>query len=278
MRAVRRLTLAAVMIVLAAAAAPVAFASGVETFHDGSGEVAGAPDIGKVTVSQDNETLDVEADVANLPLMSEGTALFALDTDGDSTTGDFGGADYLLSFDLKTWAGAVERWNGSTYVAAKKARDPSRTLINGKSIGFMFDLANFGWPKRVGLSLYVLRGTVDDKLIDRAPDSGEWTFDVRPALETLDLTFAPTRPHAGAVFAYADGSARLALSDKRTVLPRTLSCTAHLAGAQLVGLGRSDACRWRIPPGSVGKLLTIHATVGYGGSQVDFGTWKFRVV
>jgi hypothetical protein len=278
MRSIRgRCVVAAAALSLAAGMAPSAPAAGVRTFHDSVGEIAGAPDIGKVTVTQDNETLDVQADVANLPLLSKGTALFALNTDGDTTTGDFGGADYLLLFDLKTWAGGVERWNGTRYVGAKKVHDPSRTLIGGKSIGFMFDLANFAWPKRISLSMIVVRGAVEDGLVDHAPNSGAWAFDVRPALETLDLGFAPTRPHAGAVFGYSDRSARIGLSDKTTAVPRTLSCTARLAGAQLVGLGRRDSCRWQVPKGSTGKLLTIDATVSYAGTQVEFGTWKFRV-
>src|SRR5262249_7102482 len=148
--------------------------------------------------------------------------------------------DYVLLFDLATWAGSVERWNGSRYVPAKKVRDPAQTVLGGGSIGFKFSLANFGWPKQIQLSVVVFRGSVEDDLIDRAPDSGAWSFAVAPAMETLDLDFAPTRPHAGAVFAYTEGSAELALSDKTTVAPRTLSCSARLAGVRLTGLGRGD--------------------------------------
>jgi hypothetical protein len=163
-------------------------------------------------------------------------------------------------------------------VTVKKMTDPSQTLINARSIGFAFDLANFGWPKQIGLSVLVFRGAVGDKLFDRAPDAGEWPFAVTPGMATLDLTFAPTRPHAGAVFGYTAGSARLGLTDKTTVAPRTLSCTAHLGGVRLAGLGRADSCRWQIPAGAAGKLLTVDAAAGYGGSSSDFGTWRFRVV
>jgi len=141
----------------------------------------------------------------------------------------------------------------------------------------MFNLANFGWPKRIGLSMTVFRSAISDNLADRTPDKGAWAFDVRPAMDSLDLSFTPDRPHAGAVFAYANKSAKLTLTDKTTIMPRTFSCSAHLAGAPLTGLGRSNACRWQIPTGATGKLLTIDATVDYGGSRVDFGTWKFRV-
>jgi hypothetical protein len=263
---------------LAASAATAASAARVRTFHDGAGEIAGAPDIGKVTVTQDDDVLTVDAAVTDLPLFKEGTALFELNTDDDAATGDLGGADYVLFFDLKTWAGSVERWNGSRYVPAKKVSDPAQTVLGGGSIGFKFSLANFGWPKQIKLSVIVARGSVQDGLLDRAPDAGGWSFSVTPAMETLDLDFAPTPPHSGAVFAYTAGSAELALSDKTTVAPRTLSCSARLAGARLIGLGRGDSCRWRIPAGSAGKLLTVDATAAYAGSSSDFGTWKFRVV
>jgi len=67
------------------------------------------------------------------------------------------------------------------------------------------------------------------------------------------------------------------VSGKTTVTPHTLSCTAHLAGAVLTGIGRSGACRWRIPAGTTGKLLMVDASVDYDDSQADFGTWKLRV-
>jgi hypothetical protein len=261
----------------AASAAP-ASAARVVTFHDATGEVAGAPDIGKVTITQDEDVLTVEAAVSDLPqLGDEGTALFELNTDGDATTGSLDGADYILLFDLKTWQGAVQRWNGSKYVDAKKSTDPSRTLISGSSVGFMFNLANFGWPKQIQLGVVVVRGAVADGLLDRAPDTGAWPFAVTPTMQTLDLDFTQTRPHVGSVFGYSAGSAKLALSDKTTVAPRTLSCTAHLGGVQLSGLGRKDSCRWMIPAGSAGKLLTVDATARYDGMTDDFGSWKFRV-
>ena len=273
----RRMAALAATLVLAATAASGAAAATGKTFHDETGEVAGAPDIGKVTISQDGEVLTVQADVTNAPLLRPGTAVFELNTDRNLATGDLDGADYVLMFDLKTWSGSVERWNGKRYVPAKKVSDPSRTLIGGKSVGFMFNLANFGSPKQIGLSMAVFRGAISDGIGDRAPNHGAWTFDVRPAMDSLDLTFTPNRPHAGAVFAYANRSAKLTLTDKATVMPRTLSCTAHLAGAMLPGIGRSNACRWQIPAGATGKLLTIDAAVDYGGSQADFGTWKFWV-
>jgi hypothetical protein len=108
--------------------------------------------------------LTVEADVANAPLLSPGTVVFALNTDDNLATGDLDGADYVLVADLKDWNGSVQRWNGKAYVNAKK--------VAGK---------------------------------------GAWTFDVRRAMDSLDLDFTPGRPRAGAVFSYANRSAKLLL-------------------------------------------------------------------
>jgi hypothetical protein len=276
-----RLTLAfaavlALAAVLAASAAPRAAPGGGKTFHDAVGEVAGAPDIGKVTISQDGEVLTVSADVAGLPALGEeGGAIFALNTDGNATTGEFGGADYILYWDLETWQGAVQHWSGSTYVDAKKARDPSRTLIGGTSIGFVFNLANFTWPKRIEVSVMVLRGAAGSELVDRAPDSGVWAVDVLPAMTKFRLDFAPTQPRAGTVFASIHPL--VTLTDGRKVAPKTYSCAALLGGVRLAGLGRSGACRWKIPAAAKGKTFTFDAAVAYGGVQSDFGTWKFLV-
>jgi hypothetical protein len=57
----------------------------------------------------------------------------------------------------------------------------------------------------------VFRSAVSDGVLDRAPDKGAWTFDVRRAMDSLDLDFTPGRPRAGAVFSYANRSAKLLL-------------------------------------------------------------------
>ena len=122
----RRAAAVAAGIALAAAASG-AFAATGKTFHDRTGETAGAPDIGNVTISQDGDVLTVEADVTNGPLLSAGTAVFELNTDGNLATGDLDGADYVLVLDLKAWrdpssAGTAARTSPRRRLAIHRAR------------------------------------------------------------------------------------------------------------------------------------------------------------
>jgi hypothetical protein len=245
-------------------------------FNDGSAEVSGAPDIGAVTVKQDGSVLTVEAEVGDmLQLGDRGTALFMLNTDGDAETGDIYGADYLLFWDSKTFASDVERWNGKKYVAARKAADPSRSVVSGHSVGFEFNLANFGWPRRIELSVAISRGDPSAGVVDFAPNKGAWSFAIHPAMDTLDLTFGQEQPKAGAAFGVKRGT--LALTDGHALTPTVFSCTARIGGIRLAGIGRPGACRWEIPENAAGKQFLLDVTVSYAGETADFGTWKFRV-
>src|SRR5262245_11374467 len=98
---------------IAALAVAGASASTGKVFHDGRSEVTGAPDITDVKVTQDGSVLTVDAEVSDmLQLGTRGTTLFMLNTDGDRTTGDVNGAEYLLFWDSKTFATEVQHWNG----------------------------------------------------------------------------------------------------------------------------------------------------------------------
>ena len=48
----------------------------IATFTDSTGEVAGAPDISTVTASLEGDVLKVEAQVTDVPLMSQGALMF----------------------------------------------------------------------------------------------------------------------------------------------------------------------------------------------------------
>ncbi len=248
-----------------------------KSFVDRSGELVGAPDIGKLTAVQHGQVLTVEADVRQLPkpLAETGTVVFGLDTDGNRETGAFRGAEYVLRMDIKQRRGETLRWNGREYVLAKKVAAPNRLLIGDAGVGFSFNLANFGWPKRIGLTLLAVRGPADSVLRDWAPGTGLWPLAIRPAMKELNLTFVPGRPRAGDAFAAR--RPRLRLTDGSRVVPGTLSCKARLDGAPLEQLGSGRLCRWQIPPGSAGKLLVLSATAAFGGESSEFGDWKFRV-
>jgi hypothetical protein len=251
-----------------------------KVFSDSQGEVVRGPDIRKVTISQDGEVLTVEAEVKRMPeILSPGTAIFYLDTDGEPKTGAESGANYVLYLDIETMQSQVFRWNGVDYANAKKVRDPARSLFSGHSVGFTFSLANFGWPKLIDFGVLVARGAPEDGLVDGAPDrlsAGKlWSFGIRPSVTDFDLSFTPSRPRAGAVFAAR--VPKLTLSDGSKVVPKTFSCEGVLGGMRLTGLGRAGACRWRIPKSATGKRFVVTATVAYGDERAEFMPWKFRV-
>ena len=67
-----------------AAATKAALAGPSATFSDSQGEIAGAPDIGKVTVSVDGAVLTIDAEVAGMPA---GSTESSLGIRGRSTAG-----------------------------------------------------------------------------------------------------------------------------------------------------------------------------------------------
>ena len=246
------------------------------TFYDTRNETADAPDIGKVTITQEGDIVQVEADVARLPaLFTPGFCGFALDTDGDPTTGSLFGAEYFFAIDLKTLQGQVEHWTGTRYVNAKKIADPSRSLVGAGSCGFMFNLANFGWPKEIRLTIAVTSGSGPSASHDLAPDAGEWRFAVVQQPDSLEFTFEPSRPATGTTFAAVAPS--LTLTDESVVKPSRVTCTATLDGANLPALGGTGKCRWHIPVDAAGKQLVVTATAGYRGRLISYDPWKFRI-
>ncbi len=265
--------LAVVLMVLLESA--TASATAGRTFYDARNETPGAPDIRKVTVSQEGDVLQVDAEIVGLPIVSPGQCDFALDTDGDPTTGSIAGAEYLLMFDLKTFQGNVLHWNGTRYVGAKKVADPSRTLVGKDSCGLMFNLANFGWPETISLTTLVVGGSGPGAPNDVAPDSGEWRFPIVQQPDSLGFTFEPARPVSGTTFAATAPS--LTLTDKTTAKPSRVTCEATIAGSELPAAGSPGACRWQIPADAAGEQLVLTATASYRGTKITYDPWKFRV-
>ena len=245
------------------AATKAAFAGPTATFSDSRGEIAGGPDIGTVTVSVDGQVLTIDADVAGMPqLFSEGTTLFALNTDGDRTTGSLQGADYLVFFDMKDMSSSVMRWNGSDYGDADKVADPSRTLIGGSSAGLMFNLANFGSPRRIEFMIVVVRGSLDGGLIDTAPDTGLWAFDTTTPAPTPTPTPTPTPVVVRPVFGAARMVPAKPLAGKKVVF--TLAVRRSDTGAPLT------TGRMICDPSVAGKVLPHAESFTNGTARLAF--------
>jgi len=264
-------------------AVPLASKAPIAAFSDSLGEVAGAPDIGRVTVSLDGQVLTIEAQVASMPeVTSEGMFAFALNTDSNLATGSILGADYVVSTDLKTLQGGVLHWNGSDYVQAEKVADPSRSLLGGGSVGLVFNLANFGSPKHIEFSVFVSRGPAESGLIDMAPDAGLWAFDttptptptptpapavVKPVFGTV--TTAPAKPVAGKKFVFT-----LAVNRSDTGAPLTtgrMVCDPSVAGVVIKHAESFTAGKARltllVPKTAKGKLLKVKVKIVNGAQS-----------
>lgn len=275
-----------------AAATRAALAGPSATFSDSQGEIAGAPDIGKVTVSVDGAVLTIDAEVAGMPaLLSDATTLIGLNTDGDRATGSLHGTDYIVFFDMKDMASSVMRWNGSDYVGADKVADPSRALISGHSFGLMFNLANFGSPKQIEFMVVVVRGSIDGGLIDTAPDTGLWAFDtttpaptptpaplvVRPVFGAVGTV--PAKPVAGKKVVFT-----LAVNRSDTGAPLTsgrMICDPTVAGkvlphAESFANGNARLA-FVVPKTAKGKQLKVKVTIKVGTqSATKVTTFKVR--
>lgn len=286
-RVMRLLFVAAVatavgMFVASASAVSRVPSATIATFSDSLGEVAGAPDIGRVTVSLDGQVLTINAEVAGLPdVLSEGMSSFALNTDGNQATGSIVGADYVIGIDFKTLEGFVLRWNGSEYVYADKVADPSRSIIGGGAVGFEFNLANLGSPKHVEFSVLVSKGPTDD-LIDVAPDGGLWAFDTtvapaptpKPAPAVVKPVFGavstvPAKPVAGKKLVFT-----LAVNRSDTGAPLTtgrMICDPSVSGivvkhAESFTAGTAKLI-FTVPKTAKGKLLKVTVKIVNGAQS-----------
>ena len=300
MRRVRALVSIAVVatvagvIVSLAGAGPVASGTTIATFSDSVGEQAGAPDISTVTVSLDGGVLTVEATVAGMPeLMSPGSLMFLLNTDSNTATGEYRGADYVLFANLGTLESTVLRWNGSDYVSAEKVAEPSRILI-GTSAGFMINLANLGSPKHIEFLMTVLKGPTEGGLLDVAPDSGLWAFDVVVPTPAPTPTPTPTPAPAAVkpvIGAPARAPAAVVAGKRLTVtFPVTRSdngraltsgrmiCDPSVTGKVIPHAESFRAGKARlsflVPKTAKGKLLKVTIT---SGSQLATKIATFRV-
>lgn len=288
------------LFISSAGAVSVGRSATIASFSDSVGEVPGGPDISTVTVSLDGNVLTVEGQVAGMPeLMSDGAVMFILNTDSNPSTGGLQGADYVIAMDMKTLQGGVMRWDGSDYVPADQVADPSRTLIGSGSVGFMFNLANFGSPRHIEFAMMVLKGTTDTGLLDVAPDGGLWAFDAVAPTPAPPTTTTPTptptpvvvKPVIGTPTATPAAAVagkrmtvtfRVTRSDNRNpLLSGTMVCDPSVAGKVIKHAESFKAGTARlsflVPKTAKGKLLKVKVTIKVGTkSATRIATYRVR--
>ena len=177
-RKLRGMPLARVAATVVAATAALALpgVASATVFTDGTGDSGTAPDIRTVEVTNNARgriTMRIRFANRTSDLQTNDYIVIFLNTDRNAATGDADGADHAIEF--RQGAFNVSQWNGSEYasIEARSARAGMRNDV----ITFEIDrqeLANTRGFELLALAARIA-GT-DIEALDRAPDTGEWVF------------------------------------------------------------------------------------------------------
>jgi hypothetical protein len=267
-------------------AAPAASSANRTTFEDSRGEMANAPDITNVVVSN-NDAARITITINGLPRLVEGMLVgIDIDTDNNPATGSQDplslGADYAI--ELVPGSANLFRWDGTSFT--RRSNDPpqSTLVFSGTELAVSINAAELGNTTRFNFGVVVVTGIITDAQgnpdftnaqFDAAPDLGHgfWNYTVRVApLRLLARSFSlnPRRPQAGRSL-----TARLvaARSDTGAVVSGgRVVCTATVGGRRIAGsgrfVGREARCVWRIPGSARGARIRGSIAVVFEGRRV----------
>jgi hypothetical protein len=277
--------------VLALAAVPAALAGSTrtndnsQTFLDSTGEIANAPDITSVVVSNDASGLvTFKLNISNRPSLTGDMEVdLYLDTDANRATGDPGsdGAEYAIV--LVQGSVGLFKWNGTDYVDAPSqsslvySYDTSGATIKVKTSD-LDGTKSFNFSAIVGSGIVVDgNGNPDytNAVADFAPDLGHGTYgyQVLTKLELSVSTFqtVPAAPKAGGTLA-----ASMAATENDTGGPigsgAAVACRATVGGATVAVKSHAIAngvatCVWKLPKSAKGKKLSGTVTVTVRGAK-----------
>lgn len=233
--------------------------AGPQTYNDVIEETTGPDICAANVVTNDNESIVVGIHVHNRTgFQADDTYSAYLDTDRVPATGS-NGAEYVLS--VTGGRATLQRFNGTAFepTAARVATfwadgyGPvmlvGRSDLPAESFDFHLDAQNASG-------------------VDRAPDEGVWSYQVRPLrLTPRALKLTPAR--AGKVFTATLGVIR---SDWNIELDEgAVRCAAKLGRGTLRGRGtfRSGrpVCSWRVPHSGAGRMIAGSIGVTFQGVQ-----------
>jgi hypothetical protein len=281
------------MFVVVAAVAALALAGAAaadQSFNDSTGETAGSADISTVAVSNDPAsgtiTFAVTTNMTTLETNSEIDIL--VDSDKNPATGGAGaGLDYLFGVDPS--GGYFTKWDGSKY-ADVPITDAAVGFSNGTLV-FRVSAADLGNTTGFNFAVLTFRGPdPNNPIVDQAPDSGLWTYNMVTAPPPPTTTTTPPPPPApvtvNSVTATYAGvpthgktfrvtGLTVDLSNGTEVKASSLKCSATLGGAHLAGTG-TGGCTFHLSAKAKGKKLTIKVTGKYKAKTVA-NTVSFKV-
>lgn len=266
----RTLVLAVALVAfgLALGASHAAAAGQPNVYTDPAGDSASAPDIQKVTMTDNgNGTVAVEIDLAAaIPDDGSSFLVFGIDADRNRSTGDPIGIEYAVEIDaggsdLVKWTG------GPQFVLAN--HQPLATVLAGPRITFTLTLSDIG---SVSTFDFVVASSHGSDL-DSAPSDGNFTFPqpvAAPTIRSIVIPAAKLLPKAGATLAIPTVQVRL--STDQIVTADSLTCTLKYKGHAVPSSG---SCAWKIPKSYRKKSLTLTLVAGYRGAT---GTLSVPVI
>ena len=259
--------------------APAAFASGSQDYNDPVGDANGAPDVGKVTVANDdNGTISIRISVDALAKPSPTTFFLFFDVDRNRVTGapDQGGAEYGFIADQSDNTYGFVHWNGTAWEDV----DTKTAAVGSDSAGVTFRInrSELGNPSGFDFWLRSRSGDAAENKVDDAPDDGMWSYTVNvaasaPQIARLIYPLSSALPQAGHAFTFK--ITNVILADGRAGAPTQVTCKATLAGRPLRGTG-PGGCSWQLPKSARGKAFVVTATIAYQGASMT-RRWSLKV-
>jgi hypothetical protein len=277
------------MLPAAAGAVSATPAANTATFEDSTSERAGAPDITKVVVSNnDAGVISFAINVTGHGALTEDMIVeIVVDTDNNPATGDQNldnlGGDYAI--ELFGGTANLYRWDGTTY--SRRGADPPQSSLIFSGLTVRINAAELGNTTRFNFNTFVATGVIVDRntgdvdfskaVADFAPDLGHgmWNYTVRIGalrLGVKSFSLNPRRPQAGRTLTANMVATR---SDTgATLAGGQVSCTATVAGKRLAARvhrfsGTRARCAWQVPTSARGQKIRGTITVVFEGRRVS---------
>ena len=226
---------------------------GEQSYFDAVGEKPAALDIGRVLVHNGDdgklEFLIAFAGWDGLPKRSDVTV--GLDTDRNASTGDADGMEYVVRVHGKDFTSELVPSGGEVGLAS----------FPGIGLWIQLTRSELGDASSFAFAVTSSSGAGDTEIVDRAPESGTWTYRLvlKPVIASVTPKLVPAQPRAGRDF---DVDARVTLESGPTVPATDVRCSAKLAGKALRGTG-PGRCTFAIPNNAKGKRLVLTLKAGY---------------
>lgn len=275
-------SLAAVAGAVAASIAVAGASAAPRTFSDLQFDAGRAPDVfdvGAATSAEGTIVLSVGLGNRRAALEATDTIDLFFDADRDDATGNQDGHEYLLQLHGPTNTVGLYRWVDGDFDLVPSAAATAEWADAGV-IRIAVPRGDLGGTASIEFALVTSRWAIVPDLFvegnahDRAPDGGDWRYDVVPgrlALVAGTIRARPATPRAGARFT-ADVAVTRADTGER-VTSGTVTCGAVLArvsSRRFAGrftAGRAT-CSLPIPRSARGRALRLTITVRHAGARV----------